>query len=228
MQSEIILFLIALQSVHKLLSGFDEVTRQIATQDSVKHFVNRIDHGKVLTKNALDTYTSATKMILKWCDSTTPALNQVINGNDDNKSISQLILLAPILKDGVQQMQTSQQEIIRSILNFNHVIGVIDRVLFRIAADFNKKTDEIKEKNRQFFENLENKIQYLDTDIDDLKLHLKLEVKTINSLEIQAAVTKGFLVFDEYPQLYDELRDDVLKSAERLNAECNGYRKRHE
>lgn len=209
------------------MAEFDEVSQQIAAQESVKDFVNTIDDGKVHTKNAFVLTTSARKSILKWCDSTIPHLNELIN-NGGCKSKVHRNRLESSLDNGVHKMLTTRNEISSSFPNFNSVEADIFMAQIRIAADFEKKTDEFKDNQREFFENLENKLQILGDDIRNLKMQLKLEVQAINDLKVQTELAEDYLSFDEDPALHEQLHHYIIKTAKRLINECNDYRNEHE
>lgn len=209
------------------MADFDEVSQEIATQDSVKDFVNRIGDGKVQTKKAFGIYILAIKSILKWCDTSKPLLAQMIN-HDGCKSQAQRSALTTALNDGIEKMTTTRNEIGNSIPNFNYVIGDIDNVEIRIAADFDNKTIAFKEEHREFYEHLDDKVQHLSDDISDLKFQLKFEVRIIDILRVQTELAEDYLSFDDDPKLHDDFHDIILEYIENLSAECNRYHKRHE
>lgn len=212
------------------MNGFDDVSQQIATQDifGIDHLVNGIVHGKVHTKNVLATYSTATNSILNWCDSTTSLLNQLINGNNDSKSHDLKLRLTTILSDGVYKTHASQEKIIESISSFNNVIGEVVTVQIHIASAFGNKTIEFKKENRELYENLENKVKNLYTDIDDLKSQLRVDLINITDLKVRIELTKDYLAIGINPEIQGDFYDEIIESAKKLNSECSRYGKRHE
>lgn len=195
------------------MTDFDELRQDIATHDFLRDLVNLIDNGKVLIHNAIEISTSATKNILDWCDSTTPFLNQLINNNDGSKSQVRESLSAPTLND-------SSQEIRKIISNLDNLVADIVSALVRIAADFESKTNDFRDANRESYENLEIKFQNLKTDIFDLKLQLRYEAHNIYDLQIQSGNAKDVLDLEKRPEFYEDILESMI-------VECNRYHKRH-
>lgn len=158
---------------------------------------------------------------MEWCDSTTPLLSQLINTFDDSKS--QAVLLKT-LDDGYQKMATARAEIGNNFLNLNRVDGAIDGTLVLIAADFDHRTVEFQNENREFYENFKYKVKHLDNGVSNFKLQLKFELRDITDMRVHTELVKEYLSFVDIP----ELRDAILKSAEGLHAECASYRKKHQ
>lgn len=165
----------------------------------------------------MDRYTTATKSILEWCDSTAPLLN-------GDKHQAEKNLLTSKLNDAIQKISTAREEISYNNLNLNRVAGSIVDVIVSIAADFDKKTIEFQKENRELYENLENKVQHLNSGLDELKAQLKNEIVNIVDLRIQIENVKEYLSLDDIPELRDEIRNAV----EKLNSDCISYRKTHE
>lgn len=212
------------------MTDFDDVSQQIATQDifGIQNLVNRIVHGKVHTKNVLVEYTSVTKTILEWCGSTTPLLNELINGNNDSKSHALKLRLTTSLSDGIHKMQTSQNKITDSISSFNNISGDVVTVQIHIASEFNNKTVEFQSENRKLYENLENTVKNLYADIDNVKTQLRFEVSNIADLKVHTELTKDYLYIGENPAIEGDFHDEIIESAKRLSAECNRYHNSHE
>lgn len=192
------------------MADFDEVKQQIAAQDSLKDFVNGLDDGKAQSKNTFDTYVSATKSILNWCNSATPLFDKLISEKDDGvPSQKEKKLLVTTLNDGKKLTWESLEKIRNSLPNLNNAIGAIVALLTQVAEN----------------ESLKTKVQNLDTDITNLKSQLKYEVQIMSSLELQMQETDVFItVMNVYPEIYGK----ILASVERLLARCNYYRQRHE
>lgn len=215
------IFYVELRSYDKLLTDFDEVTRDIESLEFLKDLVNRIDNGKMYIQNVFDIYTIVTKSITKWCDSTTPKIHELINGSDESKSRAKKTLSATTLDGDIHKIQALQQEITNSISGLDDVVGDIVSVLDRITADFDDKTNEFKEENRDFYKNLEVKFQNLEADIGDLKMKLKFEIQDMDDLRIRIENTKNVLASEVYPEFSEEILESVV-------GECKRYHEKHD
>lgn len=223
-----IFFPIALRSVDKLLTDFDEVMQLAETQ---RFFIRyNIDSDRIRLKHALGMYTSQIKNVVHWCDSTMPALNQMINGNNDDKSQPKESLLAKALNDGLQIISTVRMIINHNNVNFKNIIRDVDIALNQITADLRAKTDKIEEDNDESYKNLKNKIQISNNDVTNFWNQFKSEIITIDNIKLQIKTIQSFLVLNEqlHDGILDEIRDEILSSVEKLIAECNDYSKRHE
>lgn len=199
----------------KLLFDIDEVKQLISTQDALKDFVDGLDDSKVRIKNAFDGYIPATKRILKWCESTLPLLNQIIN--DDGPSRAQKNLLVNTLEIGIQRTWAAHEEFQNITSNFDNVVEVFDHLLPRIAENSEISTFQ------------KNKVQNLNADIVNFKLQLEFEVQISGALEYQMQDTSIYLaltnnLFNKYPNLHENIHESINK----LIPVCNIYRKRHE
>lgn len=201
------------------MTEFSEITQRIATQDSIKHFADYFDDGKVLIKNAFDECIPAITNILEWCDVTMPHMNQVINGNDDSQS-----QVTTKLDDGVQKLRIAQKGISSSVSNFNPAIGSTGTLLYQIVAELKNKTNEITRENRQIYKYLKSKIKNLNTDATDFKLQFKDDMQIIADLRMQTENVQTFLSLHEYSDFHDEIHESV----EKLISQCNKYRRRYE
>lgn len=193
----------------------DEVKQLIATQDSLKDFVSGLDDSKVRIKNAFDVYIPATKRILKWCESTLPLLNQIIN--DDGPSRAQKNLLVNTLDSGIKKTWAAHEEFQNITLHFDNVIEVFDNL------------QPLVTENSEFSTFQKNKVQNLHTDIANLKLQFEFEFEISGALEYQMQDTSIYLaltnnIFNKYPNLHEAIHESIKK----LIPVCNGYRKRHE
>lgn len=219
---EILAFSIALRTIEKILTDFDELTQKIGTQNF--HVQIGVDNSRMLTENALTTYTTATKNILEWCDSDSPLFDQLINGSDDSKVQPQKSRLTTTLQDGMQIMLTTRMTINYNNLNFRKIIRDIDIVLIRITAQVDGKANTFKEKHPELYEALKDKINDLNVDVSNFKNQLRFEVVSIDNLKMRIKNIQTVLALDEDFDLHDE----IVNSVRRLRTECNSYRKRHE
>lgn len=215
-------FLLALRTIEKILNDFDELTQKIGTQNF--HVQIGVDNSRMLTENALTTYTTATKNILEWCASNTPLFDQLINGNDNNDLQLQKSRLATTLKNGMQIMLTTRMTINYNNLNFRNIIRDIDIVLIRITSQVDGRANTFKEKHPELYEALKTKINDLNVDVSNFKNQLRFEVVSIDNLKMRIKNIQTILALDEDFDLHDEIRNAVGK----LIVECNSYHKRQE
>lgn len=204
------------------MTDFYQLMQQIGTHDF--HTQIGIDNRRMLTENALTTYTTATKNILEWCESNRQLFNQLINGNDDSKKQEQKSQLSTILDEGTQIMVTTRMTINYNNLNFRNIIHDIDIVLIRITAQVDGRANTFKEKHPELYETLKTRINGLTIDVSDFKNQLRSEVVFIDNLKMRIKNIETILALDEELDLYEEIQDSVGK----LVAECNNYHKRHE
>lgn len=202
------------------MTDFDEVIQEISTQDFLKDLANRINNGKEQIQNVFDIYSRVTKSIVDWCGSIRPLLQEFINGDDNLKSQAQKVLSETALNGSIHKIQALQQEVHNGITNLDNVIKDIVSVLSRISTDFDSKTNEFKEANREIYKNLEIKFQNLELNIKDLRTKLEFEIQDIYDLQIHTEGTKDVLASEVYP----EFHDDIVES---LKGDCRKYYTKH-
>lgn len=217
------IFLIAHRPFDKLLSDFDGVSQAVPAQNFPKDLENSIDNGKINAKNILNRYTVTMKSVMEWCDLATPLLNQFINSNGNSKSQAQKSLSNPTLFKGFFRMTEAWTEMDYEKLKLSRLSETY-LLLNSTATDFYNETIKFKEENRELFENLENKIKHLNTDIEKFKLHLKFEMLDIDDFKLKIVNTRKYLKHVDIPELHADIRESV----ERLIAKCADFRKKHE
>lgn len=201
------------------MTDFDDVTQQIALQNSIEHFANSFDDGKVQLKRAFDLYIPAVTNVLEWCYEMTPLLNQLINANDDNKP-----QVAARLDDGMQKLQASQQALSSSISKFNPAIGSTGTLLYQIVAQLKNKTSEITRETRQIYRSLESKVKSLNADVTHFKSRFRDDGQSIADMRMQTENTQTFLSLNEHADFLDDIRKNVKK----LITQCKRFCKKHE
>lgn len=215
-----------------ILQDINEIAEQASAKPflNLTYYVSHTNETKLYMEKAFELYAHVTASILDWCGAAMPLLqayHHMIDDDDYDKSRAQSNDLIKLLTDGIAQIHASQMELSESRVEFNNFMGNIVELQLRIIKNFNNKTADFRETNREFYEELENKLKNLESHISDIKREVKSEIQVITDLKVQISKTKSLIALDAHPDLRNAFHTRLIQFTSNSIMRCEAYQRLH-